>query len=69
MVDFYTLGVLLYEMIIGIPPFYDPIKTKMFDKIIYNEPKFPSSVSNELRNLILRLLCKDPSKRLGAKGY
>lgn len=68
MVDFYSLGVLLYEMMVGVPPFYDPVKTKMLDKIVYSEPKFPSAMDNDTKEFIQGLLCKDPSRRLGAKG-
>ncbi len=45
MIDFYSLGVLFYEILVGLPPFYDPKKIKMFNKILYLEPKFPNSVS------------------------
>ena len=34
MVDYFALGVLLYEMLVGLPPFYDSNKFKMFMKIL-----------------------------------
>jgi serum/glucocorticoid-regulated kinase 2 len=67
MVDFYCLGVLLYEMLVGLPPFYDSNKTKMFRKILLNEPKFPSHVNKDARDIITQLLEKDPHKRIGSK--
>lgn len=67
MVDYYCLGVLLYEMLVGLPPFYDSNKCKMYSKIMYDQPKFPSHVSNDARDLINKLLEKNPDKRIGAK--
>lgn len=43
MVDYFSLGVLFYELLVGLPPFYDPNKMAMFNKIMYSEPKFPNN--------------------------
>ncbi|CDW80366.1 camp-dependent protein kinase catalytic [Stylonychia lemnae] len=65
MIDFYSLGVLMYEMLVGLPPFYDPNKMKMFNMILYKEPKFPGSMSIKAKDLLSRLLEKNPNKRIG----
>lgn len=66
MLDYYSLGVLLYEILVGLPPFYDPVKHKMYQKIYKSEPSFPFHVSSEAQDLIARLLWKDPSERIGS---
>ena len=65
--DWWTLGCIIYEMIIGIPPFYigNSSLKELFDKILYNNPKYPEQLPQNLRNLLESLLKKDPTQRLG----
>ncbi|RAO72865.1 uncharacterized protein BHQ10_008877 [Talaromyces amestolkiae] len=69
-VDFWTLGILLYEMLTGLPPFYDKEANDMCEKIIQEPLEFPSHeiVPTAARDLLTRLLDRDPQSRLGANG-
>ena len=64
-VDWWTLGSIIYEMLVGAPPFYVESRPELFERIKFDNPKFPSNLSQNARNLIECLLKKDPAKRLG----
>jgi len=64
-VDWWTLGTLLYEMLTGLPPFYDDDVPTMYKKILQNPLKFPPFLEGtDAQDLLVKLLQKDPSKRL-----
>ncbi|ESK88678.1 agc akt protein kinase [Moniliophthora roreri MCA 2997] len=67
-VDWWTLGVLLYEMMTGLPPFYDENVNTMYQRILTDPLNFPSDMSPEAKSVMTGLLQRDPTKRLGAKG-
>ncbi|KAJ7472261.1 kinase-like domain-containing protein [Mycena galericulata] len=67
-VDWWTLGVLLYEMMTGLPPFYDENVNTMYQRILTDPLNFPLDMSSEARSVMTGLLQRDPSKRLGAHG-
>ncbi|KAM9969133.1 hypothetical protein ACTFIW_003684 [Dictyostelium discoideum] len=67
-VDWWSIGILMYDMMIGKPPFEHKNRALMQEKIISEKAKFPKFVSSSARSLINGLLTKDPTKRLGANG-
>ena len=69
-VDWWTLGIFIYEMVFGITPFKGATRNETFANILKNEVKFPeyNSMSSSCRNLVKKLLVKDPAKRLGFKS-
>ena len=67
-VDWYLLGVLFYEMLVGITPYFTTRKEDIFYNIEYGELKIPNFVSKEASELLKRLLERNPSKRLGGGG-
>uniref|UniRef100_A0A5F4VUD1 cAMP-dependent protein kinase n=1 Tax=Callithrix jacchus TaxID=9483 RepID=A0A5F4VUD1_CALJA len=64
-VDWWTLGVLIYEMAVGFPPFYADQRNSVFQNILSGKVRFPSHVSSDLKNLLRNLLQVDLSKRFG----
>jgi serine/threonine protein kinase len=66
--DWYLLGVLLFELLEGIPPFYDNDKDVLFDNIIHNHLELSDDLSDEVVDLLENLLEKDPKKWLGKNG-
>ena len=65
-VDWYLLGVLFYEMLAGIPPFFTEQKEEIFRNIEHGELIIPKKVSKDAACLLRCLLQKDPNKRLGS---
>ncbi|XP_018476150.1 phototropin-2 isoform X5 [Raphanus sativus] len=69
-IDWWALGILLYEMLYGRTPFRGKNRQKTFANILHKDLTFPSSIPVSLvgRQLINVLLNRDPRKRLGTKG-
>lgn len=66
MIDWYLLGVLLYEFLTGITPYYANTKDQLFNNIISGPLRMPSKgISPQAKDLIVKLLNRNPKKRLG----
>ncbi|CAI9105241.1 OLC1v1004124C1 [Oldenlandia corymbosa var. corymbosa] len=68
-VDWWALGILLYEMLYGYTPFRGKTRQKTFANILHKDLKFPGSIpaSLQVKQLIYRLLHRDPKNRLGSR--
>uniref|UniRef100_A0A1J3K018 non-specific serine/threonine protein kinase n=1 Tax=Noccaea caerulescens TaxID=107243 RepID=A0A1J3K018_NOCCA len=69
--DWWSVGIILFELINGIPPFTASRPEKIFDNILNGKmpwPDVPGEMSYEAQDLINRLLVHEPEKRLGANG-
>ena len=64
-VDWWALGVLIYEMLAGYPPFFDDDHVRLYEKILSGRLKFPSHFDPEAKDLVKNLLTADLSKRFG----
>nr|AKE33866.1 serine/threonine-specific protein kinase [Nilaparvata lugens] len=64
-VDWWGMGVVMYEMMCGRLPFYNRDHDVLFTLILMEEVKFPRTISPEAKSLLSGLLVKDPNKRLG----
>jgi serum/glucocorticoid-regulated kinase 2 len=67
-IDWWTLGVLLYEMMSGLPPFYDEVTDKMYEKILRDPLVFGPEIGGEAESILTGLLNRDPTQRLGVNG-
>jgi len=64
-VDWWALGILLYELTVGIPPFYSQNVNEMYNLIQHGVLRFPPFLSDSCKNIIIGFLNRDPKKRLG----
>jgi serum/glucocorticoid-regulated kinase 2 len=67
-VDWWSMGTLVFELMCGLPPFYDTNQSRMYNKIQTAEVKFPDNkVSAQGQQFILDLLERQVEKRLGSR--
>jgi len=65
-VDWWALGVLLFEMLSGFPPFFDDNPFGIYEKILSGKVDWPRHLDPAAKDLIKRLLTLDVAKRLGS---
>ncbi|KFK27959.1 hypothetical protein AALP_AA8G453600 [Arabis alpina] len=69
--DWWSVGVILFEVLVGIPPFNAETPQQIFENIINRDipwPNVPEEISYEAYDLINKLLTENPVQRLGATG-
>ena len=64
-VDWWALGVLIYEMVAGYPPFFADQPIQIYEKIVSGKVRFPSHFTSDLKDLLRQLLSVDLTKRFG----
>ena len=64
-VDWWTLGIFIYEMLASYPPFYDDDPMKTYNKIMQGNIVYPNHFSSDVVDLISKLLQPRVSQRLG----
>lgn len=82
-VDWWTLGILLFEMLKGLPPFYHEVTSEMYKKILHKPLVFDENIKDlsrpendpdnmvvppDAQDLLRKLLDRNPEKRLGVNG-
>lgn len=64
-VDWWALGILIFEMLAGYPPFFDDNPFGIYEKILGGRIQFPSHFDANAKDLIRKLLAADRTRRLG----
>ena len=64
-VDWWCLGILIYEMLVGIDPFSDEEPMAVYQNILKGKIKFPSNFDKDAKSLVKHLLVADLGKRYG----
>ena len=69
-IDWWEFGIFIHEMVFGSTPFRASRREQTFHNIIHKPLEFPSApaVSSDLKDLLRKLLQRDPSQRLGTRG-
>ena len=66
--DWWAFGILVYEMLVGYPPFFDHNPYRIYKKVVQGEYQVPEPLDCAAKDLIARLLVGNVHARLGAAG-
>ena len=64
--DWWALGILIFEMLAGYPPFFDDNPFGIYEKILGGKIDWPRQIEPVVKDLIKKLLVQDRTKRMGA---
>uniref|UniRef100_A0A8D3BL20 Protein kinase C n=1 Tax=Scophthalmus maximus TaxID=52904 RepID=A0A8D3BL20_SCOMX len=67
-VDWWSFGVLLYEMLIGQSPFHGRDEEELFQSIRTDNPVYPHCLAKDSKDILVKLFVREPEERLGVKG-
>lgn len=65
-VDWWALGILLYQMLLAQSPFSGDDEDKIYDAILTSEPLYPIHMARDAVSVLQKLLTRDPERRLGS---
>ena len=64
-VDWWSLGVMIYELFTFVTPFYDEDDSQIEENVLYKDIRYPETMPKEAKRIIAGLLDRDPCRRLG----
>ncbi|XP_035431541.1 cAMP-dependent protein kinase catalytic subunit 1-like [Spodoptera frugiperda] len=64
-VDWWAVGILIFEMIVGNPPFFASDPSKLYEKVLDGQYKCPKTMSQDCKSILKGFLQVDPTRRLG----
>ena len=63
--DWWSLGIITYELVVGLFPFFDSDPVAIYDKVLKGLYKFPKNIDSNTKAFIERMLVADTKKRYG----
>ena len=66
-VDWWSVGIMLYEMIVGASPFYSDNRKQLYENCLKGRLSFPEDMPPHSEDILRGLLTADPTKRLGCR--